>query len=63
MSLKKIAELTNTSPATVSRVLNHPDYRCQNPDLTEQIRKTAREMNYIPNQNRSEERRVGKECM
>lgn len=51
MSLKKIAELTNTSPATVSRVLNHPDYRCQNPDLTEQIRKTAREMNYIPNQN------------
>lgn len=51
MSLKKIAELTHTSPATVSRVLNHPDYQCQNPDLMDQIRKTARELNYIPNQN------------
>lgn len=51
MSLKKIAELTGTSPATVSRVLNHPDYQCHNADLMEQIRKTARELNYIPNQN------------
>lgn len=50
MSLKKIAELTGASPATISRVLNNPDYQCQNPDLTEKIRQTARELNYVPNQ-------------
>ena len=27
MSIKKIAEITGTSPATVSRVLNNPSYR------------------------------------
>ena len=26
MSIKKIAEITGTSPATVSRVLNNPSY-------------------------------------
>ena len=29
MSIKKIAELSGVSPATVSRVLNHPEYKCQ----------------------------------
>lgn len=51
MSLKRIAELTNTSVATVSRVLNNPSYQCQNPETTENIRKIARELNYVPNQN------------
>lgn len=51
MSLKKIAELTGASVSTVSRVLNNPLYRCQNKALAEQIRQTARELNYIPNDN------------
>lgn len=50
MSLKKIAELTGASPATVSRVLNNSDYQCQDPALTEKIRKIARELGYVPNQ-------------
>ena len=35
MSLKQIAELTGVSPATVSRVLNNPDYHCQDRAVTE----------------------------
>lgn len=49
MSLKKIAELTGASISTVSRVLNNPTYHCQNRELTERIRQTARELNYVPN--------------
>lgn len=49
MSLKKIAKLTGASVSTVSRVLNNPLYRCQDKELAEQIRQTARELNYIPN--------------
>lgn len=33
MSLKEIARLSGTSISTVSRVLNQPDYHCQNPEL------------------------------
>jgi len=51
MSLKKIAELTGASVATVSRVLNNPEYQCQNKELTERIRQTARELQYVPNSN------------
>lgn len=51
MSLKKIAQLTNTSVSTVSRVLNNPGYRCQNKELADKIHKTARQMNYTPNIN------------
>lgn len=51
MSLKKIAQMTGTSAATVSRVLNHPDYQCQDKNLTERIRQAARELNYVPDQN------------
>ncbi len=51
MSLKKIAQMTGVSAATVSRVLNHPDYQCQDPALTERIRQAAREMGYVPDQN------------
>lgn len=42
MSLKQIAELTGVSPATVSRVLNNPDYHCQDRAMTEKIREAAR---------------------
>lgn len=49
MSLKKIAELTGASISTVSRVLNNPTYRCQDRKLTEHIRQTARDLNYVPN--------------
>ena len=49
MSLKKIAKMTGASVSTVSRVLNNPLYRCQDKELAEQIRQTARELNYIPN--------------
>ena len=51
MSLKKIAQKTGTSVATVSRVLNHADYQCQNRELADRIRQTARELGYVPNQN------------
>lgn len=51
MSLKKIARMSGTSVATVSRVLNNPDYQCQDRNLTERIRQAARELNYVPDQN------------
>ncbi len=51
MSLKKIAQMTGTSAATVSRVLNNPDYQCQDRNLTERIRQAARELRYVPNAN------------
>lgn len=49
MSLKKIAEMTGASTATVSRVLNRPDYHCQDAEMTEKIRRAARELGYVPN--------------
>lgn len=51
MSLKKIAQMTGASVSTVSRVLNHPDYQCQDRSMTERIRQAAREVNYVPDQN------------
>ena len=50
MSIKKIAELAGVSPSTVSRVLNNPNYKCSSPGLREKIWKTARELNYVPNE-------------
>ena len=49
MSLKKIAELTNTSISTVSRVLNTPGYTCKDQKLAEKIWQTAKELHYLPN--------------
>ncbi len=49
MSLKKIAELTGASVATVSRVLNNPDYVCNDSLLAEKIWDTAKKLNYTPN--------------
>ena len=50
MSIKKIAEMTGSSPATVSHVLNHPDYKCATPGLREKIWKAAMELHYTPNE-------------
>ncbi len=54
MSLKQIAGLTGVSPATVSSVLNNPDYQCQKGDMAERIRETARNLGYVPNSNARE---------
>lgn len=51
MSLKKIAQITGASVSTVARVLNNPDYQCKDQTLTEHIRQTARDLNYVPDEN------------
>lgn len=50
MSLKKIAELAGTSVSTVSRVLNQPGHRCNQPELSDRIWEIARQINYLPNE-------------
>ncbi len=50
MSIKEIAKLAGTSSATVSRVLNQPNYRCSDKKLVEKIWKYAAELNYVPNE-------------
>lgn len=50
MSIKKIAEIVGVSPATVSRVLNKPEYKCSSLAMREKIWKTAIELNYTPNE-------------
>lgn len=50
MAIKDIAKLVGVSPATVSRVLNNPEYHCKNPDMTERIWNAAMELNYVPNE-------------
>lgn len=50
MSIKRIAELTGSSPATVSRILSNPNYKCSTPGLREKVWKTAMELNYTPNE-------------
>lgn len=49
MSIKRIAELADTSVSTVSRVLNDPQHRCHNKDLAEKIWQIASELQYTPN--------------
>lgn len=48
-SIKEIAKLAGTSPSTVSRVLNNPDYKCSDPGLRERIYGAVRSLDYIPN--------------
>lgn len=50
MSLKEIAEKVGVSTATVSRVLNNPNYKCSSPQMRDKIWKLAIEMNYVPNE-------------
>ena len=50
MSIKKIAEAAGVSTATVSRVLNNPNYKCSSEDLRDKIWQIARELNYMPNE-------------
>lgn len=49
MSLKEIAKLANTSVSTVSRVLNHPEHRCNDSGLTARIWEAASQLHYVPN--------------
>ena len=49
MSIKKIAERAGVSAATVSRVLNNPNYKCSSPKVRDKIWDVAMELNYIPN--------------
>lgn len=49
MSIKKIAEEVGVSIATVSRVLNNPNYKCSSPKVRDKIWKTAIALNYTPN--------------
>ena len=62
MSIKKIAELAGTSPATVSRVLSTPDHRCQTPGLSESIWRIAKELHYLPNTAAQELRKGSTTC-
>lgn len=50
MSIKEIAKKTGVSPATVSRVLNNPEYHCSDPEKRDKIWKAAMELNYVPNE-------------
>ena len=49
MSLQKIAELTGVSKATVSRMLNDPEYIGRSRELHKKVWDTAIELNYTPN--------------
>lgn len=50
MSIKKIAQRAGVSPATVSRVLNNPNYHCSSKELRDKIWQIAMEFNYVPNE-------------
>lgn len=50
MSVKEIAKIAGTSPATVSRILNNPDYHSLDPKVRERVWKAAMELNYVPNE-------------
>ena len=49
MSLQKIAELTGVSKATISRMLNDPEYIGRSRELHKKVWDTAIELNYTPN--------------
>lgn len=50
ISMKEIARLCGTSIATVSRVLNNPDYNCADASVKEKIWKLVAEYDYVPNE-------------
>lgn len=51
MSLKKIAEMVNVSPSTVSRVLNNKSSTCASKEVKDKIFEAARKIGYHPNEN------------
>lgn len=51
MSLKKIAEMVNVSPSTVSRVLNNKSSTCASKEVKDKIFEAARKIGYTPNEN------------
>lgn len=50
ISIKEIANMCGTSTATVSRVLNNPDYKCADPTMKERIWDIAGKYDYVPNE-------------
>lgn len=42
--------MAGVSPATVSRVLNNPEYHCADPKKREKIWEAAMKLNYVPNE-------------
>ncbi len=50
MSVIQIAKMAGTSPATVSRILNNPEYHCSDPAVRDKVWKAAMELNYVPNE-------------
>lgn len=50
MSIKKIAEMTGASIATVGRVLRDPNHKCSSEEMKQHILQAAREINYVPNE-------------
>lgn len=50
MTIKEIARMCGTSTATISRVLNNPDYKCADPKLKERIWMIAGQYDYVPNE-------------
>ena len=50
MAVIQIAKMAGTSPATVSRILNNPEYHCADPAVRDKVWKAAMELNYVPNE-------------
>ena len=50
VTIKDIAARAGVSTATVSRVLNDPNYRCAKPGLRDEIWRIAMDMGYTPNE-------------
>lgn len=50
MSIREIAKKAGVSTATVSRVINDPQYITKDPKVRERVLRLAREMNYVPNE-------------
>lgn len=50
VTIKEIAKMCGTSTATISRVLNNPDYKCADPKLKERIWMIAGKYDYVPNE-------------
>ena len=50
MTIKEVAERAGVSTATVSRVLNDPNYRCAQEGVRERVWQAAMDLNYTPNE-------------